>query len=125
MNTENASLGGLGRTTTDTLLIIFALVVPVISWLYAQYAGESHWFARSGSIMVVIGIVLEGRLFIARQIIYEFSRASESPETTPKQLVIRKLATWVAHFILIVGTIIWGYGDIIYLEFIERIYYSM
>lgn len=114
MNHPADAISGWGRTTTDLLLIGIALAVPVLSWLWAQRIGDSVWFARSGSIMVVIGIVLESRMFITKQVLYQLSRQrGEDGLAEVPRMLLQKVEAWSTHVILIVGTIVWGYGDIV------------
>ncbi len=102
--------GGIAHTGLDFLLLSLAIAAPVLSWLYSQYSSESHWFARSGSIMVVIGIILESRLYIVRQIL------SQGHGTTLRHAGVRKLESVLTHLVLISGTIVWGYGDLIFYQ---------
>lgn len=104
----------MGRTGTDFLLLGLAIAAPIASWLYSQYTSESHWFGRSGSVMVVIGIILESRLYIARQILVQKIDGSDNNPVANNHLAIRKISSFLTHLVLISGTFIWGYGDIIF-----------
>lgn len=111
------TVGGLAHTGLDFFLLALAIAAPVLSWLYSQYTSESHWFARSGSVMVVIGIILESRLYIVRQILFQSHGDSTGRGTTLRHAGMRKLESVLTHLVLISGTIVWGYGDLIFYQF--------
>ena len=57
--------------TINIVMLSIAIAVPVVSWVYIPFGGDSHWFSRSGTIMAIIGIMLESRVFIGKLIAAE------------------------------------------------------
>lgn len=105
------------RMTTDMILLSIAIAIPFISWIYIPFGGESHWFARSGTIMAIIGIMLESRLFASKLIMYELSRLPKEGRVRPKlRYVMTKGMALLTHLVVISGAIISGYGDLIFIE---------
>ncbi len=103
------------RMTTDMVLIIVAIAVPVVSWVFIPFGGESHWFGRSGTIMAIIGIMLESRLFASKLIMFELMRLpGQQKGISAYRYVMSKGMAIVSHFILITGALISGYGDLLF-----------
>ena len=98
--------------TTNIVLLVIALTVPIISWIYIPFGGDSHWFQRSGTIMAIIGIVLESRLFISKVIIAEMGQIPGVQKSY--RFVMSKVTAVMSHFVLIAGAIISGYGDLFF-----------
>ena len=100
--------------TINIIMLSIAIAVPVISWVYIPFGGDSHWFNRSGNIMAIIGIMLESRLFIGKVIAAEMTRISGK---TSYRMVMNKVVATVSHITLICGAVISGYGDLIFKYF--------
>lgn len=68
------------------------------------------WFQRSGSIAVVLAILAEIGLF----------SLTLRNESLVENMYLQKLGRWIdtgeilAKTMLVVGTLVWGYGDLIY-----------
>ena len=96
-----------------------------------QSAEVTTWFARSGSIVVLLAVIVEFRL---SSYIYEdvLKAAQESAKkkglkvsdnplvqanidakktVKPEVPKSRKILSYCAHILVITGTVIWGYGD--------------
>jgi hypothetical protein len=86
------------------------------------------WFSRSGSLVVVIGIILTSsqildhiHLLKLRELNHsgDFNRdwASEERKQTLLESRFNEEATWTnersGFLMLIAGTIIWGFGDLV------------
>lgn len=77
-----------------------SVVIIFISYSISEYLNDWTWFARSGSLLVCIGILttaydIKGRL-----------KLSNAPHIYKSQTMILEVA------ILVVGTLIWGFGDL-------------
>ncbi|HDH07948.1 MAG TPA: hypothetical protein ENG96_00525 [Gammaproteobacteria bacterium] len=127
METENKPIGSeepvatfnpqlkATRMTTDLVLIIIAIAVPVVSWVFIPFGGESHWFGRSGTIMAIIGIMLESRLFASKLIMFELTQLpGQQKGISSYRYVMSKGMAIVSHIILITGALISGYGDLFF-----------
>ena len=99
----------------ETIFLITTYAVPVAFYLYSAETGQGHWFARSGSLMVVMGAMLEYRNFSHQQYLRE--KRDETWEPDPQFL---KALKWRRPFdllilsSLVIGTVIWGYGDLLF-----------
>ena len=111
---EEPHLKSAVSMTTDVVLIGVAIAIPLISWFYIPFGGDSHWFGRSGTIMAIIGIVLESRLFASKLIMNQLSHIPRKKKGG--RYVMSKTTAILSHFILISGAIISGYGDLIFRE---------
>ncbi len=100
-------------------LLILAILVPVLNLCSPAWAPltetNASWFQRSGSAVVIIAAFAEYLLFKTYDYISPSEAALFVPFDTPKWYKkIYNIASGVAHIVLIVGTVIWGYGDVIY-----------
>jgi len=103
-------------------LVILAIVIPILA-IFSVLKPEGEeltvWFQRSGSIVVLLAVWIEYNLFQIHGEIYptgfipedgdKFTLKYGKPYDALK-LVGAVLAVW--------GTIIWGYGDILYGKFL-------
>ena len=101
----------------DLFIVLLAISICVLSFLIDKF-GLSHskeitWFGRSGSIMVIIGIFLEWwqnkntETVYVRDLSQTLLHVSKEDMTTP-----RKIFHYIAIGLAVLGTLIWGYGDI-------------
>jgi hypothetical protein len=94
--------------------------------LWASVAiGDWMWFARSGAVMTALGLVLASRkILIARAdlvaLLADMERADGAERTARldsfKRLqrdLDRQVMEKVGFGLLIVGTIVWGFGDLL------------
>lgn len=115
------------QLTTQKALILSIAVLALSIWLSIRYQ-DWIWFSRSGSIIVIIGIVLTSSHIIEnssklharrRQRDNNFGRdyADETKQGTLKYSRRHDEDIWESSlrglYLLITGTIIWGYGDLI------------
>ena len=113
--------------TTKKALFLSFIVSAFSIWLSFRLQ-DWTWFARSGSLIVIIGIVLTStqiiennrRLHIRKQRHENnFSRdyASDIKKHTLENSRHHDEDVWESGlkglYLLIVGTIIWGYGDLL------------
>lgn len=111
----------------NTWLIAFAiLVVSFSSYGYALVTGEPHWISRGGSLITIMGLLLTIKHSILSSsrditnIVFErFHYAVYAPDRgSEKDLENRALAKrmlrdeYFGVIVTILGTIIWGYGDL-------------
>ena len=115
------------QLTTRKALILSVAVSSLSIWLSIHYQ-DWVWFSRSGSIIVIIGIVLTSSHIIensgklhARRRHHDnnFGRdfADETKQETLKYSRRHDEDIWESSlrglYLLIAGTLIWGYGDLI------------
>ena len=100
----------------DSLLLLFAFAWGVFSFICAYNTNNGLWFSRSGSVIVLICVIVEFRLGNLRQLGFENAqKASQHDILTSGMLPVHKrLIVWFAHLQIIIGTLIWGYGDLLF-----------
>jgi hypothetical protein len=103
----------------DYLYIFFSIAVISIS-IAADYIWPgTGWFGRSGALLVLFGALLEIRMF-KHQAIYNKAFQKElikqgiispiQPGQLPGVFIYIRLYT---HTQIILGTVVWGYGDLL------------
>lgn len=120
----------------QTFVIYLAAIVISISSLYLSHQiGDWQWFSRAGSIIVVLGIYLTSSQIIenSRRLRFRYPHAHKEgnfQRDWAKNKHVHILGcdkvneeeTWVmgkcGFNLLIIGTLIWGFGDLIGLGFL-------
>lgn len=126
---------GFKKNATEWLLIFIGVFFGVVSiYLDILSSEDSNWFSRSGSIMVLLAVIVEYRL---SSYIYEdidnatrqtakkravMPKVSDNPlvdgvvksnlTSKPQPSNSRATLKLISHILVIVGTIIWGYADV-------------
>jgi hypothetical protein len=114
------------------LLCIFAIMLGWLQFLNPQPLVQGEWFQRAGSLVVGLALMAE---FSSRHAIKELVRSREAPNNfinktglglTNDQIElnkmrdvatlgsIEKVCECINILFVFLGTIIWGYGDIIF-----------
>ena len=99
---------------------ILLLFISII-WVFISLFISENWFARSGSIMVLFSVIIEYRLLKAHNdMVNRKVQASVHTRRALKITVLEehKKISFITHIFLVVGTLIWGYGDLIFLLFV-------
>jgi len=102
---------------TKTLALVAAWLIALFSFL-ADFQNGSAWFSRSGSILVLVAIITGYQLMAIRSAYHNNQLAAykdgsnidflqSHPSTSHRKLEIG------AHITAVIGTLIWGYGDLI------------
>lgn len=104
----------------------FPLYFLVLSWasiaisLYIEANYGGNWFMRSGSLMVLFSVIAEFLLLEGRD---EYLNQRLSKSKVPNQQNsldsihpshTHKLLEIISHISVVIGTVIWGYGDLLY-----------
>lgn len=97
-------------------LLAISLTVVLISFFLSMYDNENLWFVRSGSIMVLLAVIVEYKL--NQRTLKNINRKSNMSTFSglPINLLNSQKHTQVsliAHSFIILGTLIWGYGDFV------------
>jgi hypothetical protein len=105
------------KYTIEWGLIGVAILVAILSVIADYYSTGCNWFARSGAIAVLLAAIVEYR--ISSHIYDDIYRANAQQQhsgfaTKPKKPKNRDILSFLTHTILILGTIIWGYGDLLW-----------
>lgn len=111
-------LNSANKIGVEIVTLIFAYGINMISLYSSSVTTEGHWFARSGSLLVMFGAFLEFRNISFRQILNQIAQQSTKyygaePEkwVLPKK---REILDHVVLFTLVYGTVVWGYGDLLF-----------
>ena len=99
----------------EIALLIAVYAIPIFFYFYSNTNNEGHWFSRSGSLMVIFGAFLEYRNFGIQQ----YLREKRDETWKPNPEIVTKLKSRMPFDILILaslvlGTAIWGYGDLLF-----------
>ena len=115
MAIESFEKNKMGICTDLALIAIetFALVASL--WLSVTLR-EGEWFQRSGAIVVLISVLLEIRQSIAKQpqANSKFSAGGNLVMTEQHIPTVRKWLHRIAWGGIVIGTLIWGYGDLFF-----------
>jgi len=103
------------KTTT---LIILTIVILCISIYFdnINFINETKsWFQSSGSLLVLLGIIFESKYILRsseeNENVFTGSvtiQSEEEADTSTK----KKITIHAGYFVVLLGTIIWGYGDL-------------
>lgn len=101
------------------IIMFFTMLIPFVA-LYIPILKPSDellafWFQRSGSIIVVLALWIELKNNKANSLINPRGFITEEFEVIKKEYGKRhSFVTWFGFWVAIIGSIIWGYGDILF-----------
>ncbi|CAA6828335.1 MAG: Unknown protein [uncultured Sulfurovum sp.] len=107
----------------DWSLLLVGVLIVIFAYHNNTLLNDSTGlFARSGSIMVLLAVIVEYKLFkvkekqreifemnIISRVINNEKEVFGYPVESPNQRIIKVLA----HTLVIIGTFVWGFGDLI------------
>lgn len=128
----------MSRFLVSSTLLILLTVVVVAGSVYADW-GQSNWlwFQRSGSVMALVGAILGFRSFVrlgktgvggANPVLLRGTVESiddsgpvqrvrlaydEETKETLRQSALDRDAGAIGAVLLVLGTVVWGYGDLL------------
>ena len=97
-------------------LVLICSLAILVSAVASHCLGDGQWFQRSGSLCVLFAVILEIHQSVLREpqpsstVSVEGSPAMMSPEVSTLDGWFRRFA-WLG---IISGTVIWGYGDLVF-----------
>ncbi len=97
----------------DAALIAGLVLAVCISAWVSVLSGEGHWFQRSGAVMVLLAAMLEFRQSKVMNDARDNAVVIEPIVLTnvPRD---RKALHVVALVLIVAGTFVWGYGDLVF-----------
>lgn len=104
------------------LLLVLSAIIPICAWhgFLQQDEEVSIWFQRSGSLMVLFAVWAEYKLFKIHGLTNPMSRNGETyQDLAHKGALKTKYGTmlitinFISAVLVISGTVIWGYGDLL------------
>jgi len=106
-----------GKIYLEILILLVAYCFAVASYLFSHVTGEAHWFGRSGAVVVLLSVWVETRNYAVQQRLNDCRQSAAGfvgglPQnwSMPRR---RKILEYVTLLIVLVGTLIWGYGDLV------------
>lgn len=103
---------------TTVPIILLAIAVPIIALCVPSLIPEKEtiatWFQRCGSIIVALVVWIEIKNNIISSYIYPAGILSSADfkELKKDYGLYFNLIKWTGFLLAIIGTLIWGYGDI-------------
>lgn len=103
----------------EYLFLLLSVLIVVTSFAIDLCTTSSTFFARSGSLMVLFAVIVEYRIsgFIYDDIQKAMLLNSKIDVPIPLKAKPRKdkiFLSRITHGLAIVGTLIWGYGDLLF-----------
>ncbi|MDD1795160.1 hypothetical protein LRP50_18690 [Enterovibrio sp. ZSDZ42] len=97
-------------------IFILAVITPILAW-YSFVIPETEepaiWFQRSGSLTVLFAVWMEYNLMKVNEHVFPSGHTfSQQAALAKKYQPIFKVAQYMAVLLAIMGTVIWGYGDL-------------
>lgn len=97
------------------LLIGYIIIIFFFFYKLSDYQGDL--FLRSGSILVIFSVIVEYRIVMSQvnKHQYKYGTSIKMSDLASAQNITtgEKLIKLISHISLILGTLIWGYGDIV------------
>lgn len=94
-------------------LLVYSFFMVCVSYFFNTDDGT--WFARSGSVMVLFAVIVEHLLSKIKTHTYSPNAfVNSKPVMLDRDMESRYFITkYIAHIYIVIGTLIWGYGDCI------------
>jgi hypothetical protein len=106
----------INKTLIQVSIVIFmGLSFSLLSFFLPwRPEGETMgtWFQRSGSILVALSVLAEYKLIGINSSVNPGENTTYGNSTTVLQVKLYKVISSIVFISAIIGTIIWGYGDI-------------
>lgn len=97
------------------LLLLLAWAAGLVGLVLGIWL-EPLWFARFGSLVVLFSVMseyslLHGELNVLYQRLEKVDADMDMPDLKPSKWHLKKV--WMSHITIVIGTLIWGFGDLI------------
>jgi len=97
------------------LLLLLAWLAGLVGLILGLVL-EPLWFARFGSLVVLFSLMseyflLHGELNTLYARLSKIDSDDDIPDLSPSKWHNKKV--WLSHLTIIIGTLIWGFGDLI------------
>ena len=92
-----------------------AIAVLSGNLVYSIVTNEAHWFQRSGSIVVLLGVLIVARRVIRLGKDHQNEDWNLPNETVEgKRVLLDQRSEYViGPIVAVIGTMVWGYGDLL------------
>lgn len=102
----------------EALLLVFAYLLMLVSAAASIKTNDPLWFSRSGSLVVLISVIIEYRNLTVQQKLNEIAQESTAYRNAePEKWRVptsRKSFDLIVRLTIVVGTVVWGYGDLLF-----------
>lgn len=103
----------------EVAILVACILLACLFGAISYFCNTGHWFARSGSLIVLLGVVCEFRLnskyharwpSAARSLYLGFTKVPELGS-------LERLLHLSSLTAVVLGTLIWGFGDLFFLDY--------
>ena len=110
--------------------LVLACVIPIFAWhgFFQQDDYVSIWFQRSGSLTVLLAGWAEYKIFKLRDLTNPISDVGITWQDLAHQGVLCSkhgkvigIIDYIFKLLIVIGTLIWGYGDLL-VEYFDIMY---
>ena len=105
------------RNGFNLCMVVVAALFPLLSAIVSFKTGHGHWFGRSGSITVLAAAVVQFRLAVQLEASQYRALVFGVLARFPRPASLTALSKFLGPaslFLIVVGTAIWGYGDLLF-----------
>lgn len=96
-------------------LTVLVILFGSVSTFRPSADDPEVWFQRSGALLVAFGAIVEFMLLSINGAVNPSGSSGEQHlEMARKYQLKYRIMSYVAFVVIFVGTVIWGYGDLLY-----------
>lgn len=115
MSDREILLERAGKLHIEIFLVAFVCLVSLVFFIISFVSGEDRWFSNSGALIVAgcaiseyLSISIQQKLSqVAAESAAYYGAIPEKWRVPHKRLIFNKIVL----FVLILGTLIWGFGE--------------
>ncbi|PSW80262.1 hypothetical protein [Photobacterium damselae] len=109
---------------TSVPILLLAFIFPILAWfgIFQLEDNSAIWFQRSGSITVLFAVWVEFKLFKLAGLTNPISENGKTYDDIRKSDYLQthnlkkiQIIKYLSAVLAISGTVIWGYGDLIFI----------
>lgn len=100
----------------DIFLLIVSAFWVILAFVYPLHNDEALWFSRSGGVMVLLAVIIEYKSITTHNKYISTTIQAAIVTRLPLTIHKTKIQSYIdiiAHIYVILGTLIWAYGDLI------------
>lgn len=104
----------MSRLKIEAFLLLAGLAWMLVSFYNSFGDKPEAFFARSGAVVVILAIYVEFQLSKEshKMLHNNFFAKANGLKTIPILPIRHIVLSWCAHTLVVVGTLVWGYGDL-------------
>ena len=117
MRSKHIGISLVGRSIADIMWLLLAYTIVGVSFYFSDIDPQTDWFRRSGSVMILLAVIIEYQNSTLQQQINEratYGSGAIGGGVAPlNQPQYRRWIINSAHFTVVLGALVAGYGDLI------------